>query len=332
MWIFALANNIQFSIMRFLNTLTQTALICLALSSCIVSKQKYDELLAENVQMEGEIAQLTADLETANAKIASLNASLDSLNEVNSATSADLQKTSTDLSALRGEQEKLQTLYDNLLKNSGKLNRDLSEQQERLLTMERDLELATEKNNELSESLAQREKKVSELERILADKEKAVNDLKNKVSAALLNFEENDLKIDVRNGKVYVSLAEQLLFRSGSVKVDTKGVNALQQLATVLKESPDINVMVEGHTDNVPISRSSQYMNDNWDLSVMRATSIVRILTRGGVDAAQITASGKGEHTPVVENDTAENKAKNRRTEIILTPKLDELFEILESN
>jgi len=218
------------------------------------------------------------------------------------------------------------------LKNSGKLNRDLAAQQERLLSIELNLEEVKKKNDELSASLEEREKIVSDLEKILAEKEQAVNELKNKVSDALLNFKENDLTVEVRNGKVYVSLSEQLLFKSGSIEVDPKGVSALQQLASALKDSPDINVMVEGHTDNVPISRKSQYMNDNWDLSVLRATSIVKILTNAGVSPGQVTATGKGEYSPVVENDSDENKQKNRRTEIILTPKLDELFKILESN
>jgi chemotaxis protein MotB len=131
---------------------------------------------------------------------------------------------------------------------------------------------------------------------------------------------------------VYVSLAEQLLFGSGSIDVDAKGVTALQQLGKAIKDQKDINIMVEGHTDNVPISRRSQYMNDNWDLSVMRATSITKILTKAGVTPQQITASGRGEFSPLATNDTPENKQKNPRTEIIITPNLDEVFKILETN
>jgi chemotaxis protein MotB len=131
---------------------------------------------------------------------------------------------------------------------------------------------------------------------------------------------------------VYVSLAEQLLFGSGSIDVDTKGVGALQQLAKAIKDQRDINILIEGHTDNVPISKKSQYMADNWDLSVMRATSITKILTKAGVTPQQITASGRGEYVPLAANDSPQNKQKNRRTEIIITPNLDELFKILNSN
>jgi chemotaxis protein MotB len=170
------------------------------------------------------------------------------------------------------------------------------------------------------------------LEQVLANKDKAVQDLKNKITNALLNFKENDISVTVRNGKVYVSLAEQLLFGSGSIQIDNKGVSALQQLAKAIKDQKDINIMVEGHTDNVPVSKKSVYMNDNWDLSVMRATSITRILTKEGVSPEQITASGRSEYVPLAENDSPGNKQKNRRTEIIITPNLDELFKILESN
>jgi len=307
------------------------AIYFLVLAGC-VSQKKYDELLSENVKMEGQIDDLTKKLDITNKKIEELNQELEELTESNDATQTELQETTKKLQLLTSEKDKLKTLYDNLLKNSGKLNRDLAAQQERLLSIELNLEEAKKKNDELSTSLEEREKIVSELEKILAEKEQAVNELKNKVSDALLNFKENDLTVEVRNGKVYVSLAEQLLFKSGSIVVDPKGVSALQQLASALKDSPDINVMVEGHTDNVPISRKSQYMNDNWDLSVLRATSIVKILTNAGVSTGQVTATGKGEYSPVVENDSDENKQKNRRTEIILTPKLDELFKILESN
>jgi chemotaxis protein MotB len=131
---------------------------------------------------------------------------------------------------------------------------------------------------------------------------------------------------------VYVSLSEQLLFKSGSVEVDDKGEAALRKLAVALKDHSNVQVMVEGHTDNVPIGKKSQYMQDNWDLSVMRATNITRILTNSGVRTNQILASGKGEYAPLVPNTSDANRQKNRRTEIIVTPHLDELFKILGTN
>jgi len=307
-------------------------LIFSILSSCIVSKKKYDELLAQKVSMEADLSDRNAALDKANSEITTLQEQLTKLREDTTNLGIDLRNNEQKLASLEREHEQLNTYYKNLMTSSGKLNRDLAQQQEQLLAIQENLNRTRQVNDSLSNSLAEREKKVAELEQILANKDKAVNDLKNKISNALLNFKENDISVQVKNGKVYVSLAEQLLFQSGSVDVDQKGVAALQQLAKAIKDHKDINIMIEGHTDNVPISKKSQYMNDNWDLSVMRATSITRILTKAGVSPAQITASGRGEFSPLAPNTTAENKQRNRRTEIIITPDLDELFKVLESN
>lgn len=301
------------------------------LSSC-VAKKEFDALMTQKSGLDNDKAQLENDLEVGNEKISRLEVQLDALKNEKNIVQNDFEIVDKELKELRSEYGRIKGLYDNLLTNSGQLNNDLSRQQKRLLAIEDDLEIQKKKNEELAVDLAKREIRVVELEKIIADKEAAVQALKNKVTTALLNFNEDELKVEVRNGKVYVSLAEQLLFQSGSIQVDQKGVNALKQLAGAIKSNPDINIMVEGHTDNVQFSKKVQYMSDNWDLSVLRATSIVRILTDGGVSPTAITASGKGESSPLVANDNPENKAKNRRTEIILTPKLDELFKLLESN
>ena len=141
-----------------------------------------------------------------------------------------------------------------------------------------------------------------------------------------------DLAVEMKNGKVYVSLEEQLLFKSGSTVVDPKGVSAIKKLAEVLAVNPDINIMVEGHTDDVPYI-SSTSIQDNWDLSVKRATAIVRILMENSrIEGSRIIASGRSKYQPVIDSKAPDARKKNRRTEIILTPKLDELFQILESN
>jgi len=301
-------------------------------SSCIVTKKKYDELLAQKVRTEADLADRSTQLEKANADLEDLNSKLAKLKEDTTNLGIDKRSTSQRLAQLEKDHEQLNTYYKNLMSSSGKLNRDFAQQQEQLLAIQQNLEKTRKLNDSLSVSLAEREKKVKELEQIMANKDKAVQDLKNRISNALLNFKENDISVKVKNGKVYVSLAEQLLFGSGSIEVDSKGVNALQQLAKAIKDQKDINILVEGHTDNVPISKKSTYMNDNWDLSVMRATAITKILTKAGVSPKQITAAGRGEFTPLTTNDNAQNKQKNRRTEIIITPDLDELFRILESN
>lgn len=312
--------------------LVPVLVLSVVMSSCIVSKKKYDDLLAQKVRLEGDLTDKSSQLEKASKDLEDLNKALAQLKADTTKLGIDYRSSSDRLSQLEREHGQLNATYKNLLTNSGKLNKDLAQQQTQLLAIQANLDKTRHENDSLSVSLAEREKKVKELEQVLANKEKAVQDLKNKISNALLNFKENDITVKVKNGKVYVSLAEQLLFQSGSIEVDAKGVTALQQLAKALKDQKDINIMVEGHTDNVPISKKSQYMNDNWDLSVMRATSITKILTKGGVAPKQITASGRGEFSPLAPNDTPQNKQKNRRTEIIITPNLDELFRILESN
>lgn len=304
----------------------------LLFSSCIVSKKKFDDVLAQKIKTEGELAERTSQLDKANASLKELNETLAKLKQDTADLNQTYRATSQKLDGLNKEYDQLNSYYKNSLNNSGKLNRDLAQQKDQLLAIQENLENTRKLNDSLSYSLAEREKKVNELEKVLANKDKTVKDLKDRITNALLNFKESDLTVQMKNGKVYVSLAEQLLFGSGSIVIDSKGVTALQQLAKAIKDQKDIQVVIEGHTDNVPISKKSTYMQDNWDLSVMRATSITKILTGAGVSEKQITAAGKGEFSPLAPNDNAQNKQKNRRTEIIITPNLDELFKILESN
>ncbi len=300
--------------------------------SCIVSKKKYDDILAQKVKAEGELADKAAKLDNANSDLTNLGDHLKKLKQDSTELNENVRTSTKKLKTLNLEYEQLNSFYKNSLSNSGKLNRDVAQQKEQLLAISDNLEKTRKLNDSLSSGLAEREKKVKELEQILSDKDKAVTDLKNRIANALLNFKENDLTVKVKNGKVYVSLAEQLLFGSGSIEVDPKGASALQQLAKAIKDQRDLQIMVEGHTDNVPVSKKSTYMQDNWDLSVMRATSITKILIKAGVSEHQIVASGKGEFSPLSPNDSPQNKQKNRRTEIIITPNLDELFKILGTN
>ncbi len=307
-------------------------LITILLQGCIVTKKKYEDLLAQKVKTDGDLIEKSKQLDKTTTNLTDAEEKLKALKKDTSDLGLSYRATSQKLGDLNKEYEQLNSYYKNLLTNSGKLNRDVAQQKDQLLAIQESMEKTRKLNDSLSTSLSEREKKVKELEGVLSNKDKAVQDLKNSISNALLNFKENDLTVNVKNGKVYVSLAEQLLFGSGSIEVDAKGVTALQQLGKALKDQRDIQIMVEGHTDNVPISKKSPYMQDNWDLSVMRATSITKILTKAGVSANQITASGKGEYYPLAANDSPQNKQKNRRTEIIVTPNLDELFKILESN
>jgi chemotaxis protein MotB len=182
--------------------------------------------------------------------------------------------------------------------------------------------------NEKEELLVQREKTLREMQKIIARQDSITRRLNDILHDALLGFNADELSVEIRNGKVYVSMSDKLLFKSGSAEVEQKGREALKVLADVLLKNPDIDILVEGHTDNVPI-KTALY-KDNWDLSVARATSIVRILANDYYIApVRMTASGKGEFTPRETNDTPEGRAKNRRTEIILSPKLDEIMSLL---
>jgi chemotaxis protein MotB len=152
--------------------------------------------------------------------------------------------------------------------------------------------------------------------------------LKNSIADALMNYKTDELYVYIKDGNVYVSLEEKLLFRSGSDVVDPKGKEAVKSLAAVLNNTDDITVMIEGHTDNVPIK--TKLFKDNWDLSTARATSILRLITKDyGFDPIRITASGRGEFHPIKSNDTVAGRAANRRTEIILSPNLSEIYKLL---
>ncbi len=308
------------------------AFFCFLFLSACVTQKKYDSLLADKIGLESDNIVMANRISANENTIELLEDQLEAEKEMVKSLKDKLKSADLSLDSLQQQYTTLNDYYDRVTSNSGKLNQDLAAKERQLLQMETDLAVTIQKNEELAANLAEREAKVQELEQVLADKEAAVNALKQKVSQALLSFKENDLTIDVTNGKVYISLAEQLLFNSGSTVVDAKGVSAIKKLAQVLKENADVNIVVEGHTDDVPINSGNKYLLDNWDLSVLRATSIVRILVDNGASHQNITAAGKGEFSPKAANDSASGRQTNRRTEIILTPKLDELFQILEQN
>ena len=229
---------------------------------------------------------------------------------------------------LQGREVESANMFKNLTESQESLRERTMALEEAKIALE-----AKERNlAQLKTELERREARVSELEGVLARKDSAVLALKAKVQDALLGFENNGLTIEQKNGKVYVSLDESLLFASGKYDIEKKGKEALNNLGAVLEKNADVNVLVEGHTDNVPLNGSG-VLKDNWDLSVKRATSVVKILLeKNKVDAQRLTAAGRADYVPIATNDTKEGRAKNRRTEIILTPKLDELFKLLESN
>lgn len=271
--------------------------------------QKNKELLAENrYQTEKISAELSLTMEQLIRKedeLKKMEADLNLLQQSLASTENELKIKEDSLIALGADLGKSKRILDESLRDLESSRDDLEEKQKKLL----------------------------ELQQILYQKDSVVEALRSTVAEALLGFTDKGLKVEERHGKVYVSMENKLLFATGSTTVGNEGRQALKELALILEDNPDINVMVEGHTDDVPMRGTGQ-IKDNWDLSVMRATEIVRILLSGSpeIDPARITAAGRSQYLPVDMDDTPEARAKNRRTEIILTPKLDELFRVIESN
>jgi len=233
------------------------------------------------------------------------------------------------------EQNRVRTLQrDSLELEAGldscyKKYADLNKQLDDVMKNLNDLSSTSQSRIANSEmTIAEQQKRLNDLQNLIQSQKDVLNKLRKTIADALVNFKPDELTVEIKDGKLYVSLQEKLLFKSGSAAVDPKGKEALQSLATVLNSTPDINVMIEGHTDTVPIRGRFE---DNWALSVARATSIVRVLTNEyGIDKKRVIASGRGEFFPVADNTTADGRAKNRRTEIILSPNLNELFRLLE--
>jgi chemotaxis protein MotB len=200
--------------------------------------------------------------------------------------------------------------------------------------MKKSLNDAERFNNALkikAEELEAREKRLAELQAIINKQDSLLNALNNTVKRALLAFKSDEISVEMKNGKVYVSLSDKLLFKSGSAAIEEKGLDAIKTLADVLNKNTDIDVLIEGHTDNIPI-KTAKY-EDNWALSADRALSIVRLLSNEhGVNPKRLEAAGRAEFYPKASNETVEGRAKNRRTEIILSPKLDELYKLIEKN
>lgn len=243
---------------------------------------------------------------------------------------------------------KSEELYQNLLKiqnelvsgsdiETRKLLAELQKNQQELIVKEDYLRSLEDSLNQkkvnletLQKEFEAQQARLVELEYVINQKDSLMTALTSKVSEALFSFNDDELTVEMRNGMLYVSMEEKLLFKSGSFEVGDKGKDAINKLSGVLELNPDIQILIEGHTDNVPYNGASNLMIDNWDLSVKRATSIVRILmTNSNIDPTRLTAAGRSKHLPVDTNETAEGKQKNRRIEIILTPKLDELFELI---
>ena len=308
------------------------AVAVLVTASC-VSPKVYKELEGKYANLKKENRKLQDDNDAlTNAKNKAENA-LRELQKEYDDVLAQRDKLQNDYNALKSNYDTLKDSYDALEENSSAaLAENAKKNRELLAELEaKELALAAENErlNKLKKELEDRSNRVAELESLIAAKDAAMRDLKDAISRALTDFEGKGLTVEQRDGKVYVSMENKLLFSSGSWAVGTEGRKAVEQLGSVLADNPDIAVLIEGHTDNVPYTGSGQ-VKGNWDLSTKRATAIVQILRENeNIKPENLTAAGRGEYAPVATNDTAEGKAKNRRIEVILTPKLDEISKLL---
>lgn len=289
------------------------SLIC---SSC-VSNKVYNASRAEVMRLESELSALRAR-----------HSALEQLNNELNGEKLGLQD---NLSKLTADHDALRQQYAALDADRAKLARDLDQLRDMLDKGNAEASRMLQELQRNQADLEERSQRVEELESLLKAREEAIAAIRRQVSDALLGFEGKGLTISTRDGKVYVSMEDKLLFRSGSYEIGRDGEKAVRDLAKVLAANPDINVMVEGHTDDVRYTPNA-YLKDNLDLSAKRATTVVRLLLENKEIAPErIVAAGRGESLPVAEGKTAEARAKNRRTEIILTPKYDELMKLMET-
>jgi len=304
--------------------------VILLFTSCVSKQQftelsnKYDRLKRSNSDLINQNDELIKDN-------SAIDKELSETEKLKLSYENEAQKLEGEIEAMLNKYNKLQGTYDNLSKNSSStINSKIKENQDLINELElKENKLIEEEATlrKLKAALESRSKRITALEALIKSKEAAMQKLKNAISEALVSFEGKGLTVENRDGKIYVSMENKLLFQSGKWNIGTKGKLAVIELAKVLVKNPTINVLIEGHTDNDPYHGT--VIKDNWDLSVKRATAIVRVLQSESVSPKQITAAGRSEYIPVASNKSSAGKAKNRRIEIVLSPNLDEVTKLL---
>ena len=311
------------------------SLVVLNATACVSSKL-FQELEGKYSQLKSDYDELSLTNDSEIDLKKDLQNELNTLKQTFATVKSERDQLESDLNSLKKNYDNLNAAYAALEQNSSKVIEENSKKNRALLqqlgSKEQALALENKRLMRLEADMQERSERITELEALIAAKDQAMNDLKNAISRALTDFEGKGLTVEQRDGKVYVSMENKLLFKSGSWAVNSQGRNAIVQLGNVLAENTDIAVLIEGHTDNVPFSNRGQISN-NWDLSTKRATAIISILAENkAISLENLTAAGRGEYSPVDSNDTNEGKAKNRRIEVVLTPKLDEISKLLNKN
>lgn len=313
-------------------TLLLTLVLAIVMTGCVVSKKKYTEMENLKNKVQQLLDKKTDEVKKLQADMAALQTQLNDCDKARKALEQDTARAGKEkrvmmeqLADTKASCEQLNKNYQQLKERSTEKMKDLVAQLEGL---QNDLAAREGRIKEVEGMLAAREARLAEVEAALKARDAAMDALRKRLEDALLGFKKDGLTVEVINGKVYVSLSNKLLFASGSTQIDKNGQRALADLAGVLKDQADLTIMVEGHTDDVKVTNLGQ-IKDNWDLSVMRSTEVVRLLVQNGVQADRVIPSGRGEFLPKTVGSTPEARANNRRTEIILSPKLDELYDLI---
>jgi chemotaxis protein MotB len=311
------------------------ACVVLCLTTSCVSKKIYQDLENKYADLKKEHNALSDENTTLKTDKNQLETDKNKLQSELDKTKAERDKLAADYAATKKNLDNLKASYAALEKDSNDaLEANINKNRQLLAELEaKQKALAAEQDrlNKLKKDLEASSTRLAELEKMMADKEAAMKKLKETLSKSLKAFEGKGLTVTEKDGKVYVSMENKLLFESGSWTVGAEGKKAVDLVGKVLGDNPDISVLIEGHTDNDKITGTiGGGVENNWDLSTKRATAIVNILSANAkIKKENLTAAGRGEYAPLMSNESAEGKAKNRRIEIILTPKLDEISKML---
>ncbi|NGZ90770.1 OmpA family protein [Psychroflexus maritimus] len=319
--------------MRTIKLFSVFAIAAVMASSC-VSQKKFKQLEDQYNNLINDFQSLEDASTECDENLASVEKELLDQQEAYNQLKEEEDELRMNYADLKNNYLNLSKSYDALEKNSSSALAENSKKNRELLAeleeKEKTLNEEQKRLEKLQSDLASRSERIDELEKLIFDKEEKMNALRTTLANALTNFEGKGLSVEQRDGKVYVSMENKLLFDSGSWNVGSEGKKAVKELAKVLGDNPDIAVLIEGHTDDDPYRGSGQ-LADNWDLSTKRASEVLRlILKNNAVDPQNLTAAGRGEFAPVAANDSHDGKAKNRRIEVILTPKLDEISKLLK--
>ncbi len=293
--------------MKLLSTL---ALAVLLLSSC-VSKKKYDQALADNDKLRRDLASCRESNASLGREVKDLRKQVDDLKNDTTRLGTLVRDLQRQLQDKDRRMANLKAEYDQMKSQSSK-----------------DIQDKIDQLNRLRAELEEREKRLEEVKRLLSERDRLLEALRDRLTAALKEFEKMGISVYEKDGRIYVSMSDKLLFESGKFSVNKDGKNALIKLSQVLNTNLDVGIIIEGHTDNVPLKSSGTHPADNWELSVLRATTVTKILVEDGkVDTKRLIASGRGEYFPIAGNESADGRARNRRTEIILEPNIQSILE-----